>query len=443
MSQPEASTGSPQQRLTLFDCVCIIVGIIIGAGIFESTPKIAGHVAGPGWLIIAWLLGGLVSLVGALCYAELATAYPRNGGDYVFLSRALGPRTGLLFAWASFWILRPGNIGAMAFVFARYAAALWPLGTDGLDGLIYAVGAVVPLTLMNIIGVKPGKWTQNTLTAVKVLGLLAVVTAGFLAKTPTAPVEVTEFTGGDFGFAMILVLFTFGGWNEMAYVAAEVRRPDKNILRALVLGTLVVTGVYLLVNLAAMAALGFHGLRNAPAFANDIAGTRAIGILVCISCLGAINGMIFTSARIFHAVGTEHRLYRWLGQWHPRFGTPARSLLVQSAVTLALMIAFGIYQDGFDRLVVFTGPIFWAFLLMTGVALFVLRVREPLTPRPYRVLLYPLTPLLFCASSLYMLYASVTYAWQMQYVEGLWAAGVMVIGAWWVWYEGRSRDSDS
>jgi basic amino acid/polyamine antiporter, APA family len=433
-------SGAPQRRLTLFDCVCIIVGIIIGAGIFETTPKVAGSVAGPGWLILAWLLGGLVSLVGALCYAELATAYPRDGGDYVFLTRAFGRRTGLLFAWASFWIVRPGNIGAMAYIFARYAGRLWPIGTGGFDPTIYAAGAVVPLTLLNVAGVRPGKWTQNTLTAAKVLGLLAVVLAGFLTQAPDATATRSVPGAGDFGFAMILVLFTFGGWNEMAYVAAEVRRPETNILRALVLGTAVVTGVYLLVNLAAVAALGFHGLRGAPAFAADVVGTRVIGLLVCVSCLGAINGMIFTGARIFYAVGTEHRLCRWLGYWHPRLGTPARALMLQAVVTLGLMVGFGLYPDGFDRLVVFTGPMFWLFLLMTGVALFVLRIREPATPRPYRVLLYPWTPALFCLSTAYMLYASVSYAWQQRYVEGFWAAAVMVVGLGWVWYEGRSAE---
>lgn len=438
MISPAPSTDVPQRRLTLFDCVCIIVGIIIGAGIFETTPKIAGSVESPSWLIIAWILGGFVSLLGALCYAELATAYPRDGGDYVFLSRAFGSRAGLLFAWASFWILRPGNIGAMAFIFARYAASLWPLGTDGFDAMLYAIAAVVPLTLMNVAGVRPGKWTQNTLTIVKVLGLLAVVIAGFLATAPQATAPITT-TGGDFGFAMILVLFTFGGWNEMAFVAAEVRRPDVNILRALLLGTLIVTSIYVLINLAALDALGFAGLREASSFAADVAGTKAMGILVCISCLGAINGMILTGARIFYAAGTEHRLFRWLGQWHPKLGTPARSLLLQSGVTLALMIAFGSYADGFDRLVVFTGPIFWLFLLMTGLALFLLRWVDPLAPRPYRVLLYPLTPILFCLSTAYMLYASVSYAWQQEYVEGWWAAAVMATGVVCICFERRAK----
>ena len=439
MDSPAPPTGSPQQRLTLFDCVCIIVGIIIGAGIFETTPKIASSVDGPGWLIFAWVFGGLISLVGALCYAELATAYPRDGGDYVFLTRAFGRRTGLLFAWASFWIVRPGNIGAMAFIFARYASGLWPLGTAGWDPMIYAIGAVVPLTLMNVAGVQLGKWTQNTLTAVKVLGLLAVVVAGLLAKAPAQAVPVTSTSATDFGFAMILVLFTFGGWNEMAFVAAEVRRPNVNILRALLLGTLAVTGIYVLINLAALHALGFTGLREASSFAADVAGTKAIGLLVCISCLGAINGMIFTGARIFYAVGTEHRLCRWLGQWHPRLGTPSRSLILQSIVTLMLMVLFGSYPDGFDRLVVFTGPIFWLFLLMTGLSLFVLRRNDAATHRPYRVLFYPVTPLLFIVSTAFMLYASVNYARQQNYVEGWWAAAVMATGAVWVWFEGGSR----
>ncbi len=441
MPSTDPTHDTPRRQLSLFDCVCIIVGVIIGSGIFETSPTVAQQVGGLGMLAVVWLLGGLISLIGALCFAELATAYPRDGGDYVYLSRAFGRRVGLLFAWASFWIVRPGNIGAMAFVFATYAAQLWPIPSD-YGNIIYAVGAVVPLTILNIIGVKPGKWTQNILTAIKVAGLLIVVTAGFFAERPPRPVE--PISSGSFGLAMILILFTFGGWNEVAYVAAEVRDPRKNILRSLVLGTTVVTGVYLLVNFAAVAALGLHGLRNAPTFAADVAGTRAISVLVCVSCLGAINGMTFTGARIFYAVGTEHRMCRWFGQWHPRFATPARALLLQAAATVALMVAFGLYEDGFERLVVFTGPVFWGFLLLTGIALFVLRFKDGDKARPYKVWLYPITPVLFCASAAYMVYATLSYAWIMRHVEGWWTIALIVAGVVWVCFDKPQRQtSDS
>ena len=416
MKQDAALSGKPRQALSLFDSTCIIVGVIIGAGIYESTPLIAQSTSGPVWLLAAFLLGGLISLIGAACYAELATAYPREGGDYVYLTRAYGRRIGFLFAWAEFWIVRPGNIGAMAYVFARYARELAP----GLQGsIVYAAVPVIVLTAVNMLGVNSSKWTQNLLTAAKVVGLSAVVVVGLVAAlgsaVPKSPVEPAG--GGGFRLAMILVLFTYGGWNEMSFVAAEVKNPRRNILRALLLGTAAVTAIYLLVVWSFVGAIGFQGVRDSEALAADVAspllggwGRTAISVLICVSCLGAIHGMIFTGARVYYALGRDHRLFAWLGQWHPRLETPARSIIIQGLVTLAMVVFFGLYQDGFARLIVFTSPLFWFFFLLAGASLIVLRRTDPARPRPWRVVCYPLTPLAFCAASLFMLYSALSYA---------------------------------
>ena len=233
---------------------------------------------------------------------------------------------------------------------------------------------------------------------------------------------------------MVFVLFTYGGWNEMAYVAAEVKEPRKNILRALLIGTLAVTVIYVVVNAAFLHAVGFDGARRAAVAADvlelgigPLAG-RAISLLICISALGAINGQIFTGARIYYAMGREHRLYAWLGQWNARRGTPLCSLLVQGAITLALTIAFGLGRQGFESMVKFTTPGFWLFLTLVGLSVFVLRWREPAVARPYRVFGYPVTPLLFCASSTLMVYSSVAYAVQNRSWEALWSIGILLIG---------------
>ena len=428
----------PRRQLTLLDSTCIIVGIIIGAGFYESTPQVARAVGGLVPLLGVWLLGGAVSLVGALCYAELTAAYPRDGGEYVFLTRAFGPRTGFLFAWGGFWVVRPGNIGAMAYVFARYAQQLIPLPLGRHAFGTYACGSIVVLTLVNVLGVRSGKWTQNLLTLAKVAGMLMIFAVGLLTPpdsrvaTPT-PVSPTTLSG--FYLAMIMVLFTYGGWNEMSYVAAEVRDPRRNVLRALVLGTGAVVAIYVLGNLAFVRALGYAGFAESKAVAADVlrlrAGDRAasaISALVCVSCLGALNGMVLTGARIYYAVGAEHRAYAWLGKWDPRLGTPVRSLAVQALVTLAVVAGFGLYEDGFERMVVFTAPLFWLFFLLAGVSLFVLRAKEPDQPRPYRVAGYPLTPALFCASSLLLLYASLAYALDRRAAEAWWAIGLTAAG---------------
>ena len=452
LTPPPTSPAAPKRQLTLFDSTSIIMGIIIGAGIYETSPLIAKNVAGPGWLYCVWLLGGLLSLVGALCYAELATAYPKQGGDYVYLTRAFGRAPGFLFAWSQLWVVRPGSIGAMAYIFARYANQLWPLSNqigECFALMAYAAAAVIVLSGINIVGVWEGKWTQNLLTTVKVLGLLAIVVAGlwFGSRNPLPRPALaaggTAFSLADFGFAMILVLFTYGGWNEMAFVGAEVRDPKKNILRALVLGTVSVTVVYLLVTFAFVYALGFDGTRGSGAVAADVLklgrgdwGARIISLLICISALGAINGMIFTGARIYYAMGTEHRLYALLGRWSRGLGTPVWSLGIQAAITLVLVVGFGLLTGGaFQSMIEFTTPIVWIFFLLVGLSVFALRVREPDTPRPYRVPGYPVTPLLFCLTSLYMLYSSLAYTLQQGSHEPVWAVVLMLIGVAFCFYD--------
>lgn len=465
-AHPE-SPAAPRRQLTLYDSTCIIVGIIIGAFFYETSPDIAKSVAGGGWLlrvapwgeevfgvwmseaaclIGVWLLGGLLSLIGALCYAELATAYPKEGGDYVYLTRAFGRKWGFLFAWAQLWVVRPGSIGALAYVFGRYANEIWPLGEGARPLMIYAAASIAVLTGINILGVREGKWTQNLLTAVKVLGLVAIFLVGmwFSSADTSATTAPKSTSGADFRLAMILILYTYGGWNEMAYVGAEVRNPKKNILRALVLGTVCVTAIYALVTLAFVHGLGFQGTSNSKAVAADVlrlglgeAGGRAISLLICISTLGAINGMVFTGARIYYAMGTEHRLYAALGSWSRRFGTPVWSLAIQAAITLALVIAFGLYEGGFKSLVIFTTPVFWIFFLLVGVSLFVLRYRESDTPRPYRVPWYPILPLLFCLSSLFMVYASLSWAVDNRGYEAIWAVALVLIGLVLCFYDPR------
>ncbi len=441
MNAPSPSSAAPRRELTLLDSTSIIVGIVIGAGIYEATPLIASSVTSTLWLIFMWLVGGLMALIGALCYAELTTAYPKEGGDYVYLTRAFGRRIGFVFSWAQFWVVRPGSIGAMAYIFGRYANELWPLDAwvgQAFPRMTYAAAAIVVLSLLNILGVREGKWTQNILTVIKVVGLLAIFAVALLAAEPAAvgPVAQQVERPGDFRLALILILFTYGGWNDMAYVAAEVRNPQKNLVRALVLGTSAITAIYVLVTIAFLHMLGFDGVRNASAVAAQAVegplgpwGVRAISVLICISCLGAINGMVFTGARIYYATGTEHPLFARLGVWSERFGTPARSLVLQAAVTLALVVGFGLgTEDGFTKMVIFTTPVFWFFFLLTGISLFVLRHKDRQTPRPYRVLAYPVTPIVFCLSCLFMLYTSLDYAWDNWSAEAFWSLALLAAG---------------
>jgi amino acid transporter len=437
--------AAPRRELSLLDTTSIIVGIIIGSSIYEISPTVAaasrawsGELVSPAWqattqwatMLGVWLLGGLVALLGAMCYAELATAHPRAGGTYAFLAQAFGKSMGFAFAWSEFWIVRPGNVGAVAFVLARYGATLLPAGLSGHRHapVAIATAAVVALSVINAIGLRAGKWTQNVLTAVKVAGLLAIIiTALSLRPETTSPVVNASAGGPPISLALILVMFAYGGWSDMSFVAAEVRDPHRNIFRALLLGTASVTLIYVAINQAFVVALGFDALASAQAVAADVLsrrfgalGSTAISLLVVISCLGAINGMVFTGARVYYALGAEHPTFRWLGTWNHARGVPLRSLAVQTLVTLGLIIAFGRGDSGFNRLVVFTGPFYWGFFALVGIALIVLRQRGSGEVGTYRVPLFPLTPLLFFTTSAAMVLAAVQYIRQYIREEEAW-----------------------
>jgi APA family basic amino acid/polyamine antiporter len=422
--------GAPKQELTLFDSTCIIVGIIIGAGIYETAPIVAKSLGSGSLVMLIWLAGGLLALTGALCYGELATAYPRQGGDYVYLTRAYGSFAGYMFGWSQLAVVRPGDIALMAFIFARYAQTLYaPLGDSRL---FYAAAAVVVLTIINIINVKAGKWTQNLLTITKILGLVAISIAGLLApEVKPVSAEAEVFTWGGLQLALILVLFTFGGWNEMAYVAEEIKRPQKNIIRGLIIGTVTVTALYLLINGAFLSALGLAGLSTSQAVAVDTIGrvfpeiaARVIAVIICISALGAVNGLIFTGARISYALGADHKSFQPLGRWSQRLGTPVWALIVQGGLSLAIVLVAG----SFIYTILYTAPVVWIFFLGTALSLFVLRHKEPHVPRAYTVTGYPLVPLVFSLCCLFMLYSAASYALANTPVGLLILMGVLFLG---------------
>ena len=421
-------TTVPKKELSVFDSTSIIVGIIIGAGIYETAPTVAACMASPTGTLAIWLIGGLLALTGALCYAELATAYPRHGGDYVYLTNAYGKGSGFLFGWSQLAIVRPADITLMAFIFARYAAQLYSFK---YCMIIYAAAVIITLTLINALGIKESKWTQNILTVIKTVGLAAVIIAGLLAPASTSTNISTAPDMAGVKLAMILVLFTFGGWNEMAYVAAEVKNPNKNIVRALVTGTCTVTILYLLANFAFLHALGFEKMTASQAVAAEtissslpnIAG-KAISILICISTLGAINGLIFTGSRISYAIGTEHNLFKVLGKWNTKRSTPVRAIFLQGLISLTIALAAGSFVDT----IVYTAPVVWFFFLATGISLFVLRRKDPQTPRPYKITAFPLTPVIFCASCLFMLYNSASYALSQKPAAFIILVSVVVAG---------------
>jgi len=470
---PSAADG-PRPLLGLREAVTLIVGVVVGAGIFKAPALVAGMTGSAPWMFLAWALGGVVSLAGALCYAELCTAYAHPGGDYHFLHRAYGRALAFLFGWARYAVITTGSIALLAFVFGDYLQQVLPLpaASPALGTASWAALAVLALAVLNLTGLRGASLAQTGLTLLEVCALLAVAMAAALlagpalldaaagsptasASVPSSAAAVAEAGGAaagaasgaaaaagtgppaSFGLAMVFVLLAYGGWNEAAYISAEVRDGRRNMVRALVLSVVLITLLYLLVAWACWHALGMRGLAASSAPAADVmrlafgpAGERVLALLVAVSALTSINATMIVGARTGYALGRDWRALGWLGDWDSARGTPRLALLLQCAAALALVALGTALGSGFRAMVEFTAPVFWLFFLLTGIALFVLRRREPERPRPYRVPLYPLLPAVFCAACAGMLWSSLSYV-SAQSLGGLNAAwiGVAVLGA--------------
>lgn len=437
-AQPQLENNNkPKPTLGSWDAVAIIVGIVIGAGIFRSPSLVASSVDSESLLLTAWFLGGLVSFIGALCYAELITAFPNAGGDYYFLLRAFGRRLAFLFAWARMSVVQTGSIALLAFIFGDYMAQLIDVGQ--YSSVFFAALIVVLLTAINIMGLKLGTGTQKFLTILEVFGVLLIIVAGFFF-IPAAPEATASAVseGGDglnsLGLAMVFVLLTFGGWNEAAYISAEVKSGRGLMVKALIISILTITVVYFLVNMAYLRGLGLEGMAASNAVAGDLmeiafgeAGLILMALIVVIAALTSANATIFTGARSNYALGRDFPIFSALGKWDSKTSGPVNAFIVQGIVSL-ILISLGLFsRSGFETMVEYTAPVFWFFFLLVGISLFILRIKEPNVRRPFKVPLYPFTPLVFCCTSAYLLYSSIAYTgWGALVGVGVLLAGVLL-----------------
>ena len=439
-NDPPQQSG-PAQVLSLGDATAIIVGLIVGAGIFGTPSIVAGAVESPLLFVGVWVAGGVFSVIGALCYAELATAFPSAGGEYHFIGRAYGRSLAFLYGWARMTVIVAGSIAVFAFLFGDYMSRVIRLGPQ--SSAIWAALIVTVLTLVNYAGIREGKLTQNFFTFLECSGLVLIGVAGFVfAPDPAPPAAAAGgspwYMGAGIGSAMVFVLFTYGGWNDAAYISAEVRDRRRNMGRALLASIGIVTLLYVLVNLAYLKGLGYDALTRSDAVAADLlrrawgpAGEKLISIMIAIAALTSVNGSMIVGARSNFALGQDWPLFRFLARWDAASGSPRVAMLVQGAIALALVI-FGAFQNaGFKGLVEYSLPVFWGFFMLTGIALFVLRVKEPRVERPFSVPGYPLVPGIFVLCCGYLLYSSLAYHGRHALVGlGVLAAGgiVMVLG---------------
>jgi basic amino acid/polyamine antiporter, APA family len=429
--------GVPTRTLSVWDATMITVGIVIGAGIFQTPTLVAGIAGSPGWMIAAWVLGGALSFVGALNYAELATAYPSAGGDYSFLTRAYGRNVSFLFAWARSLVIVTGSIALLGFILGDYLTRLYSLGPH--SSAIYAALAVVMLTAINLGGLRGSSRMQNVLTVLEIGGVLLVAGAGMMLQNPEpVAAEATSGTGpGAFGLAMVFVLLTFGGWNEAAYVSAEVKGGARSVLRSLLLSIAIITLVYLLFVVGVLHGLGFEALKNTEALGVEVVqrafgqtGAQILGMLVAVAALTSMNSTMLVGARTNYSVARDWPVFAFMANWQSERSTPSAGFIVQAFIALALIFFGALEKDGFSTMVEFTAPVFWFFFMLSGAALMVLRYKDADAPRPFRVPLYPILPIIFVLTCAYLFYSSIMYA---QSQNAGWVALAVMLSGGLVW----------
>lgn len=438
MSQSQPDSAQPLRLLHPLSAIALIVGIVVGAGIFKTPSLVAGISGDAGWALVLWVVGALISIAGALCYAELCTAYPNAGGDYHFLQRAFGRDLSFMYGWSRATIINTGSIALLAFVFGDYMSTLVPLGA--YSSAIWALGIVVLLTLVNLAGLNASSRLQMLLTVLEVLGLVAVVVAGFWVDAPASGAIswfVQAPAPAQWGLCLVFVLLTFGGWNESAYVSAELRGGPRTMVWVIVASMAALTAIYLLVNLALLMGLGLKGLASSKTAASDLLGLafgpwahKALGLFVAIAALTSINATMIVGARTNFAVGRDWNALRKLGQWQLQLGSPRQALWMQALISIALILLGTQEADGFSAMVEFTAPVFWGFLFMVGLSVIWLRQTDGQTERPFKVPLYPLLPLIFCGACAWLTYSSITYAISQKAIHvSMWliASGVVAL----------------
>jgi APA family basic amino acid/polyamine antiporter len=423
-----AETPSPREAglvrgLTAWDATLVTIGSVLGTAIFITPGDIARSLPHAGLMLLVWLVGGLVTLAGALTYAELGALFPRAGGQYEFLKEAYGRFWGFLFGWGAFLVIMSGGIAALAAGFGEYTGAFfpffstkhvllsvplfsftWTLNGGQLAGAL----CLVFLTAVNYVGLKEGAGLQNAVTLVKIASLVALAGFGFASPARHNPDLLAPLPGGGgpllaaFGVAMIAVFWSFDGWYAVTNLAGEMRRPERDLPRGLIVGTLVVTGLYALMNVVFVRSLTFEEMQATSRVAETSAltlfgpiGARLISAAVLVSTFGCISATILYAARIYLPMAQDGVFFPSLAYIHPRYRTPSTSILAQGI--WAILLTFSGSYEQLYTYVIFAVTLFHS---ATGVAVFVLRRTRPDAPRPYRTWGYPVVPALFVLSTL-------------------------------------------
>jgi basic amino acid/polyamine antiporter, APA family len=390
------------KELTLYGLIMVAIGASIGSGIFLTPSDIAGNVPSPISIMAVWIVGGIVSLTGALTFGELGTRFPGAGGVYVYLKEGYGNWLGFLYGWSYLLVITSGAIAGLALAFSTYLGYFIPMNHTWqiLTGII----AIVMVTTFNVLRAKYGEYFSSIFTTLKVLGVLIIISAGFFFPSP-----VNSFTGLSlstaswhgtlpaFGIALIGVLWSYGGWQHASFLAAEVKDPTRNVPRAMIIGALVVVLVYILINISYMSLMTIPEISGTDKLAADAVskvfpfGGSIVAATIAISVLGTIGVYTLTSPRIYYAMSQDGVFFKKLSEVHPRYKTPVHAILVQGIWSIVLILFWGTFAD----LVTYSTFADWIFYSMGAFSIFIFRHRETQVSPGYRTLWYPVTPLIF------------------------------------------------
>lgn len=429
-----------QRTLGLWSAVAVVIGSTIGSGIFRSPAGIAAKLPGPLPMLSVWVAGGLFAICGALTLAEIASALPKTGGMYVFCRDGWGRLAGFLFGWGQFVMIRAASLGAISIVFSEYFFRVVGINPQDAENLwrvrIFAAFAIALTGFFNIRGVSFAAMVSNVTVLAKYGGLVFIVLVAFAFGLPhtgghfTPAIPPGSFTPAAFGLALVSTLWAFDGWADLAYNAGEVKDPQRNLPRALIGGTLAVVAIYLLANLAYLAVLPIDQIRVSKLVAADVAqavlgpvGVALVSITVMISTFGTLNTVLFTSPRIFFAMASDRLFFKSVASVHPRWGTPWVSI----SMTASLGIVF-VLSRSFEQLADAFVTAFLPFYALAVASIFRLRTKPGYAPS-FRAPLFPLVPVLFLASVLYLLANAVIQPesrWSTLAVLGVVAAGIPV-----------------
>jgi amino acid transporter len=425
------SQGQPLQIFNNLSAIAVVIGIVVGIGIFRLPTMVAQNASTEFHYIAFWVAGGIISILGALCYAELATARPDPGGEYHFLTEAYGPTVGFLFSWGRMTVIQTGSIALAAFILGDYASVIYDLGK--YSSSIYAAITVMLLTGLNILGTQPSRNVQSLFTgAIVAILVLAGLIGLFNGSEMSIPAESPASTvKSSVGAAMIFVLLTYGGWNEGVYLSAEIKDVRRNMSRVLLYGLAGITLIYVLINSAYLQVLGLDAIRNSDtvgvALSNQMIGSDAsfiVAVIVIISAFSTANATIITGARTNYALGRDFPLFKFIGRWNPSSNSPVNALLVQGAIALGLIILGSITKEAVTTMVNYTAPVFWFFILLTTASLFIFRSRIYQKEDSFRVPFYPFTPILFIIVCLYLLYSSIVFTGTGAFI----GIGILLLG---------------